>query len=44
MNGRVRGRSIKSYFSSIEPSQHVEYTNEILSGGPRVGVAVAAHT
>lgn len=32
----MTARSLKSYFSYIEPAQHTEYTNEILSGGPRV--------
>lgn len=41
---RVRRRSLKSYFSYIEPSQHTEYTNEILSGGPRVGVSPSPHS
>ena len=28
-------RSTKVYFSYKEPAKHIEYTSEILSGGPR---------
>ena len=32
---KIIARSTKTYFSYVEPSQHVEYTSEILDKGPR---------
>ena len=38
----VNRRSLKTYFSYKEPAHHVEYINEILDGGPRVGACAGS--